>query len=72
MIKVLKEVNTVTKLISRLDGTIHDSNSNVKFQWLRHMDVSVDYKHMTYNGHLHIYAAVCSCNWEKWSRHSFR
>jgi hypothetical protein len=47
---LLKEAGTLKELIARLEGTMYGADSNKKFQWLRHMDVSGDYRKMTYTG----------------------
>ena len=46
---ILKQVDSVTALISRIESTMNDSNPDRNFQWLRHMIVTEDYSAFHYD-----------------------
>ena len=47
--QILQQVDSVETLLSRLEGTMSDSEPDKRFQWLRHMFVSDDYRSFFYD-----------------------
>lgn len=58
---ILKEDTSVTELIARIDSPMQGADSNVKFQWLKHLIPSEDFRSVDRytSGHLIISGGVC-------------